>query len=273
MHHSRPLSTSPPPRRGVTLIELLVALAIMAILIGILLPTLSTMRRRGIVLDDSNRIRMLQLAHVAYMSEHDAQMIDAGLPHGAPQDETVAWINTLKPYLDGSTEILKSPLDTSPHWPASDGGPGVPLDGSTDRFRRTSYGINNFLTQYAPLEPVRRMDAIRSPARTVHFLPMAEQGAFAGADHVHAENWWINDAFPDAPPALADDMVAINAVSGDDIETPEQSTAGWESRANYGFVDGHVETLSFVEVFRSPTRNRFDPDVSWTNADRLNREG
>lgn len=258
--------------RGFSLIELLVAMAIVAVLIGLLFPTIGALRQRGRVVHDLNNMRQLAIAHVAYMSDHDTSLIDAGLPHGAPQDESVAWINTLSPYLDGSTDVIQSPLDQSPHWPGTDGGRGVPLPGTDDRFRRTSYGINNYLTQFAPDDPFRRLDSVRAPARTVHFLPMAWTGEFAGADHVHVENWWIGEQFPDAPPTLADDMVAINAVAGNAIETPDQASEGWLSRATYTFLDGHVETVPFVEMFRTPDINRFDPSVAW-RVDRTGRQG
>ena len=98
------------------------------------------------------------------------------------------------------------------------------------------------------------MSRVKNASNTVHFLHMAGTGSFAGADHVHVENWWIGESHPDAPAILASNQVQTNIVSG--------KAKSRSARANYGFVDGHVETLTFSEVFTGPDRNRFDPDVA-----------
>lgn len=36
----------------------------------------------------------------------------------------------------------------------------------------------------------------------------------------------------------------------------------WEARANYGFLDGHAESLRFREAFTDMEHNRFDPAVA-----------
>ena len=74
------------------------------------------------------------------------------------------------------------------------------------------------------------------------------------ADHVHVENWWVNDALPDAPPILASNQVETNIVGG--VESTNSATS------NYGFIDGHVETLPFNKVYVRPGNNRFDPKVN-----------
>ena len=49
----------------------------------------------------------------------------------------------------------------------------------------------------------------------------------------------------------------------------------WDATSNYGFLDGHVETLMLSEVFVSKYEggdegtNRFDPEVSWQWAARM----
>ena len=82
------------------------------------------------------------LPHLAYTGDNSGRFIDVGLPHGNLADEEVAWINTLEEYY-ADPDIIRSPLDTSPHWPTDKGGDGVALDDQGTIFRRTSYGCNN----------------------------------------------------------------------------------------------------------------------------------
>lgn len=242
-------------RRAFTLVELLVVLAIIAVIVAIAVPSYSYVRRSAAVVKDLSQLRSLQTAHFQFMTEHDGKFIDAGLSHGGLANETVAWINTLQPYYDNKL-VLHSPLDTSPHWPKSEDGMGVPVPPSTDRFRRTSYGVNNYLTQYSPiaaidpLQAATRLSKVRSPVATVHFLIMAYEGTFSGADHTHIENW---EVAPDAAVEAANN-VQTNAVRG--------PASDWTSVSNYGFLDGHVETLEFSGVFQNADVNRFNPEVS-----------
>jgi prepilin-type N-terminal cleavage/methylation domain-containing protein/prepilin-type processing-associated H-X9-DG protein len=244
-----------------TLVELLVVIVLITVIAAVALPALNGAMRAGRVVKDLAQLRGLQQAHLAYATDHDGRFVDVGMPHGGLANEEVAWIATLREYYD-SEAVLHSPLDRSKHWPLDEGGEGVPLDGTTDRFRRTSYGCNNYLSRsYSPLAAelgpaaaTDRLTSVGNPANTVHFLIMAFDGDFAGADHVHVENWWISDAAPDLPPVAAANHVQTNAAGGKEND--------WLARSNYGFVDGHVETLAFTDVFRTPDDNKMNPDVA-----------
>ena len=89
-------------------------------------------------------------AQVAYATEHGGQFVEVGLSHGAIADQDIAWINTLEPYTDSGL-LLRSPLDWSPHWLEQDADSGLPIEGTDDRYRQTSYGMNNYLSRnYSP---------------------------------------------------------------------------------------------------------------------------
>lgn len=274
------------PAHAFSLVELLVVLALIALLVGILIPILGGARDSARVVGCVSNLRQLGMAHAAYATDHDGAFVDAGLPHGAALDESVAWINTLSVYYGGASaedvsqdqqrrrfdRVLRSPLDDSPHWMPSVGG-GVPVEGSSPgdpRYRRSSYGLNNYLSRtYSPVvaiegpfAAIRSVDEIPDPAGTVHFSVMAFRGPFAGADHVHVESWWQN------PPVLAAAELQTNAAGGPPVD--------WTSRSNYLYVDGHVETATFADVYRPPydrdgdglvragdVVNRFDPETSF----------
>ncbi|MCH2134640.1 MAG: type II secretion system GspH family protein [Phycisphaerales bacterium] len=247
-----------PPARtnrhhGFTLIELVIVTAILAMLAAILVPSLQSMAHRSKVTKDLVNLRSLQTAHFQYAVASKGKFADAGLAHGGLKNEQIAWLNLVGEYVE-IDDVVRSPLDMSMHWT-------VPIEGTTDRFRRTSYGWNNYLSRThspdAAIDPraaVDRLSRVKSTSKTVHFLHMTGTGSFAGADHVHVENWWIGDSQPDVPPILAANHVQTNVVSGD------AKTYG--ARSNYGFIDGHVETLYFSDVYQRPDRNRFDPEVA-----------
>jgi len=231
---------------GFTLIELLVVISIISLLISILLPALSSARQYARTMNCLSNMRNMQVAHWMFMTDNDGRFINVGLAHGgAHANEQAAWINTLSDYY-GNKLLARSPVDSSPHWPG-----GAPVPGSADQYRRTSFGVNNYLTQHAPFREYRQLDDVPRPTATVQFLIMAYEGSFAGSDHTHVENWMPNPALP---PFLAANQVQTNAHGG-----PPQA---WTSKSNYGFLGGHAMTLEFQDVFRNWGQNRFDPEVA-----------
>jgi len=133
-------------RPAFTLIEVLVVVAVLGLLVAILLPSLNRARQSARRTMCLNNIKSLETAHWLYMTSNDGFLIGVGLMHGVADDKPqVAWLNRLQRYYKDRL-VARSPADDSPHWPAEQGGQGVPVDGKRGYpFRQTSYGINNFL--------------------------------------------------------------------------------------------------------------------------------
>lgn len=251
-------------RRGFTLIELLVVVAIISLLLAILLPSLGRARRQARTAGCLSNMRSLEVAHQMYMSEWNNWFVDVGYAHGSDigLDQKLSWIRTLEAAY-GQELLCQSPADDSPHWAPELGGQGVPvpgLDPDAYPFRRSSYGVNNVLTQAAaPFNPHTgrkydywRLEKVPRPALTVHFVYMAEEGQFAAADHPHVENWQFGNLWQLVPQNAAQQL-ELNAHGG-----PPKS---FESVTNYGFLDGHAETLRFGAVWRTKEENRFWPEA------------
>ncbi len=228
-------------RPGFTLVELLVVIGIIALLISILLPALTKARQTADRTKCLSNMRNLQLAHWMYANDNHGYLIQAGLSHGgAHAHEEVAWLNTLQQYYSNKL-LVRCPADESAHW-------DTPVTG--DHYRRTSYGINEFLDRdLCPWGgPYVKITQIRHTSATIQFLEMAETGSFAASDHPHVDLWVGNI------PAKAGQHLEIHQHGG-----PPRD---WSAVANYGFLDGHAETLRFRDAFQSREINKFDPAVA-----------
>lgn len=264
-------------RRAFTLIELLVVIAVVALLLGLLLPALGSARQTARTLKCLSNIKSLELAHTLYFDSNRGRFVDAGLAHGGVGDPRQSWPVVLAEFT-GEPIALRSPGDTSPYWSTSEDGDhdgytlreylslyqANPSSPPRDRqiARWTSYGLNNYVTtsKHPPREFMERdryddIARIPRPSATVHFLLMTEghqRSDFARSDHVHAEGW--SDAGPDNAAGVANGEMEVSAWGG-----PVGKPSGM---ANYGFLDGHAETLRFKEVYRSFLDNQFYPEVA-----------
>ena len=199
------------------------------------------------------------MAHSAYMNVFKDHFVDAGLPHGGIGNVKNSFVQTLRPYYGGVMSV-KSPLDNSPHWSQDVGESGTPVgSGASAAYRQTSYGLNNYLSRnYSPLvalggagSGVDSMTGIRDPSKVVCFLLMAEKGSFAAADHPHIEEWCSLAELE--VPKFAASQVAINAA---DRQTPSRP-----SKSNWSFLDGHVATMEFDDVYQDCEHNQLDPSL------------
>jgi len=280
--------------RAFTLVELLVVISIIAVLIGLLLPVLGGARLAARSAVCLSQIRQLQTASLLYSDDERGVLIEPGLVEGGISlREELSWVNTLREYLDAGVEEI-SPGDESPHWPAEKGGKGVPLndpegDNAEDRYRATSYGINDMVTSFlrVELQPgedpssvsgkfFNRLQKIAQPALTCQFLLQAEFGVFAGADHVHVQDWQESASrSPSVLPFFASQQCAIGTYGGSPSDWSQgfsgysgrervaaernSEDAGWGTASNYAFLDGHAETMTFSEVYENTEHNVFDP--------------
>jgi prepilin-type N-terminal cleavage/methylation domain-containing protein/prepilin-type processing-associated H-X9-DG protein len=234
--------------RGFTLVELLVVIGIIAVLISILIPALSRANAAGLKAKCLANVRNMQTAHWMYANDNKGYMIQAGLAHGggmAVHDRSVAWIDTLQRYYQAPL-LRRCPADASPYWDR-------PVPGlSPDTLRLTSYGINDYLDRalIPDGDPYYKITQVPRASAVIQFCELAEDTDYSASDHVHVELFFAV-GLPDSPPQRMARQLQTHRHGG--------SAKSWDAVCNYGFLDGHAESLTVREVYQSPTMNRFDP--------------
>ncbi len=222
-------------RRGFTLVELLVVVAIIAVLIGILVPVIGRARALAASVECLSNTRTIALVMQMYAEEDErGHYPTARMPMTATHLPT--WMDLTRRYVD-DLAAYRCPVDDSANWDAN----MMP--------RITSYGINAYFTPNHPPYFGVTPTSIRNPAQTIIAAELVEDRAM---DHFMPMYWGD-------PPAVPDD--------GSDAMYSMKRTRQWDAaagrpktiihtrhtgRANYVFTDGHASTHRFEDTWLQP---------------------
>lgn len=253
------------PRRAFTLIELLVVIAIIALLIGILLPTLGRARDAARGVKDLANLRSLGQALALYVNEHQmyvAHKLPSGHVHSTTGRPSARWHWAMgdyvgAPYLPRNAEEYDDFLNTNDFARLDN---EVFLDptqtpedmrsaqsGEIQVLRNGSYGYNyhylgnsrSTATRAYSNWPVRE-GRVSAESSTVAFANGS--GSFRlRIDQGHREHAYTMD-----PPRM--DTARNGAEEWGHGSGPSPAHARHGGKANTAFVDGHAKPMTLTEL-------------------------
>jgi len=228
-------------RKGFTLLELLVVIAMITVLISLLLPAISSARDRAKGSACMSNLRQLGVALSLYTADHGA------FPgHHTQQKGIIVWPHRLRKYVNNNHNVFHCPsLDVDTKWPVT--------------WSSTSPNADPLLASYGYLEG----ETIFYPGTYIFSYGYNDWGAGPGLLGLGAS---IDD--PNSPlPRLAtimkpSQMYAIGDTTPDGVwdtaidpnnsrEAPSRRHGGG---ANMLFVDGHVENVKYEDLISREDR-------------------
>ncbi|MGP1310238.1 MAG: type II secretion system protein [Phycisphaerales bacterium] len=273
------------PRRrdagGFTLIEILVAVGIIALLIGVLVPTLGGARTSAVLAGEQADARSIAQAYAAFASDNRGYVLPAKvdsnkfpdavlrapatLPTGeAPTGPDASrWIWRLGQYVDFAFPTLIRDRDVLAE--VNDGGSLAGIDAGTYRasvftgfgmnsyylggrrefYETNSQGVNRFQALFGADFFIRRMDQAPSPASLLAFV--------SAASNIGDEGFREGYFYVEPP------RTTITQTSWFDFTAPTKERvkqeSGWygafpvgNGKAVVNFLDGHAEQLVWDDL-------------------------
>jgi prepilin-type N-terminal cleavage/methylation domain-containing protein/prepilin-type processing-associated H-X9-DG protein len=271
-------------RKAFTLVELLIVIAIIALLMAVLLPTLARVRKQARAVACRSNLRQWATILRMYTDESRSQFARQEVWSGGIPNH---WMYTLRDYAAGTEGIRCCPMAKRlANPPRQDWGTAVPdVRGSTflawggvfysvpgrDPFDAIyfygSYGMNSWLATPDRDERALVLGIARSaPRRTVDDFWTSENIKGAAQVPTFADAWWWC-AWPkdiDNPPPLADDRKPFACGCVDSLR--RFCINRHDNFVNAAFLDGSVRKVGLKELWTLKWHKQFNTRGPWTKA-------
>jgi len=229
-------------------VELLVVIGIIAVLVGVLLPTLSKARQAAQRTQCLSNIRSLELAQMIYGAENHNYLVDAS-DQGSFNITQGSWIGVLEHY-SARPLVRRCPSDRSVYFDSPLILAGVP------GYRTCSYAINNYLSAtHFPtgMTPYQKITQVPHASAVIHFVELVESGNNALSDHVHVDQFY----------STISPAVTLNKIGTEmSLGRHDGRFKRWDTVLNYSFLDGHAESLALRDAYVDLNHNKFVPALA-----------
>jgi len=214
-------------RRAFTLVELLVVLAVIAILIGLLLPAVQKAREAARRTQCANNLKQIGLAIHMHCNTYNGKFPRS--THGTMDFERT-WIYTLAPFMENVDSVRICPED--------------PRGQEKLENQGTSYILNEYICEPGAGAALS-INFLESTSRTiVVFTASDSRGTAITEDHTHSRNWFRNPTSATWSRIVSD--IQPDRFSGPPKGSPAAMRA--TGYANYLFADGHVELIPAQQI-------------------------
>lgn len=227
-------------RRGFTLVELLVVVAIIGLLAGLLLPAVQQARESARRANCASNFRQVGIGMLRFADLHAGnwpQTTHTVEPDPTTGKFTKAWVYSLAPYLEDVDAIRICPSD---------------LAGDLRlRGKGTSYTMNGYLSKEArpAFENRRKLPTTHRTIVAFELAEIKDSGAMTSLnpldvdpynDHVHSFNWFAQSR-----------ITAGTVFQGISNEIAVERHDG---TTHFLYADGHVDNVSSQQISQWATR-------------------